>query len=91
MKVELKRALIVTIQVVTVVVTTYVISQRTSDWRLLAYWCMCAAVILFCMLSVISISTPCHPGRGKRAPGSRVSFSFIALDPGSRRCAACPG
>ena len=67
MKVELKRALIVTIQVVTVVVTTYVISQRTSDWRLLAYWCMCAAVILFCMLSVIFprsfTKLPVAPGR----------------------------
>ena len=50
---KMKRLLVVAIQVIVVVATTLVISQRTSDWRLLAYWCLCAGVIIFCMVSVI--------------------------------------
>ena len=49
----MKRALVVAIQVIAVVATTVIISQRTSDWRLLAYWGLCAAVILFCVVSTV--------------------------------------
>lgn len=50
---KMKRLLIVAFQVIMVLATTAVISQRTSDWRLLGYWCLCAGVIIFCMVSVI--------------------------------------
>ena len=50
-----------------VLATTVVISQRTSDWRLLGYWCLCAGVIIFCMVSVIVprkfTHLPSAPGR----------------------------
>lgn len=64
---KLKRILVVVIQVIVVAVTTVVISQRTSDWILLAYWCLCAAVITFCMVSFILprkfTHLPVAPGR----------------------------
>ena len=50
---KMKRLLIVAFQVIVVLASTVVISQRTSDWRLLGYWCLCAGVIIFCMVSVI--------------------------------------
>ena len=50
---KMKRLLIVAFQVIMVLATTVVISQRTSDWRLLGYWCLSAGVIIFCMVSVI--------------------------------------
>ena len=64
---RLKRVLVVAIQVITVLATTVVISQRTDDWRLLGYWSLCAAVIIFCMVSFIVprkfTHLPSAPGR----------------------------